>query len=51
VNASAEAVESHENKHIHIILQGKGTHRKYKRLKLGGGQTYDRSSAYAAVVA
>jgi hypothetical protein len=26
-------------------------HRKYKRLKLGGGQAYDRSNDYAAVVA
>jgi hypothetical protein len=25
--------------------------RTYKRLKLGGGQAYDRSSDYAAVVA
>jgi hypothetical protein len=24
---------------------------KYKRLKLGGGQAYDRSSEYTAVVA
>jgi hypothetical protein len=24
--------------------QGEAQHKKYKRLKLGGGQTYDRSS-------
>jgi hypothetical protein len=24
--------------------QGEARHRKYKRLKLGGGQAYDRSS-------
>jgi hypothetical protein len=33
------------------IGQGEARHRKYKRLKLGGGQAYDRSSDYAAVVA
>jgi hypothetical protein len=26
------------------IGQGEARHRKYKRLKLGGGQAYDRSS-------
>jgi hypothetical protein len=26
------------------IGQGEAQHRKYKRLKLGGGQAYDRSS-------
>jgi hypothetical protein len=26
------------------IGQGEARHRKYKRLKLGGGQDYDRSS-------
>jgi hypothetical protein len=27
-----------------MIGQGEARHRKYKRLKLGGGQGYDRSS-------
>jgi hypothetical protein len=31
--------------YIHNIAQGEATHRKYKRLKLGGGQAYDRSDA------
>jgi hypothetical protein len=30
---------------------GEANHRKYKRLKIGGGQAYDRSSVSAAVVA
>jgi hypothetical protein len=28
----------------HFIGQGEAQHRKYKRLKLGGGHVYDRSS-------
>jgi hypothetical protein len=42
---------SHEDEHVRSIGQGEGRHGKYKRLKLGGGQAYDRSSDYAAVVA
>jgi hypothetical protein len=33
------------------IGQGKAIHRKYKKLKFGGGQAFDRSSDYAAFVA
>jgi hypothetical protein len=33
------AITSHRN-----IGQGEARHRKYKRLKLGSGQAYDRSS-------
>jgi hypothetical protein len=40
----AEVILNHENEHVHSIGQGKARHRKYKRLKLGGGQSYDRSS-------
>jgi hypothetical protein len=40
----AEVIQNHENKHIHIIAQGEVGYRKYERLKLGGGQAYDRSS-------
>jgi hypothetical protein len=47
----AEVIQNHENEHVRIIGQGEPRHRKYKRLKLGGGQAYDRSSDYAAVVA
>jgi hypothetical protein len=40
----AEVIQNHENEHIRDIGQGEARHRKYKRLKLGGGQAYDRSS-------
>jgi hypothetical protein len=40
----AEVVQNHENGHVCSIGQGEARHRKYKRLKLGGGQAYDRSS-------
>jgi hypothetical protein len=40
----AEVVQIHENKHIRSIGKGEARHRKYKRLKLGGGQAFDRSS-------
>jgi hypothetical protein len=40
----AEIIQNHENNHVRGIAQGEARHRKYKRLKLGGGQEYDRSS-------
>jgi hypothetical protein len=40
----AEVMQNLENEHIRSIGQGKARHRKYKRLKLGGGQAYNRSS-------
>jgi hypothetical protein len=40
----AEVILNHENEHVQGIGQGETTHRKYKRLKLGGGQAYYRSS-------
>jgi hypothetical protein len=33
-----------ENVNVRNIGQGESRHRKYKRLKLGGGQAYDRSN-------
>jgi hypothetical protein len=39
-----EAIWNHENKHVRGIGQGEARHRKYKRLKLGGGQAYGRSN-------
>jgi hypothetical protein len=33
----AEVIRNHENQHVHGIGQGEARHRKYKRLKLGGG--------------
>jgi hypothetical protein len=44
-------VQNHENEHVRGIGQGEARHRKYKNLNLGGGEAYDRSSDYAAVVA
>jgi hypothetical protein len=40
----AEVIQSHENEYVRSIVQGEARHRNYKRLKLGGGQAYDRSS-------
>jgi hypothetical protein len=40
----AEVILNHENPNVHAIGQGEPRHRKYRRLKLGGGQAYDRSS-------
>jgi hypothetical protein len=34
----------HANEHVRSIGQSEATQRKYKRLKLGGDQAWDRSS-------
>jgi hypothetical protein len=47
----AEVIQNHENENVRNIGPGEPRHRKYKRLKLGGGQAYDRSSDLTAVVA
>jgi hypothetical protein len=47
----AEVIQHHGNANVRNIGQGETRHRKYKRLELGGGQAYDRSNDYAAVVA
>jgi len=39
----ATIILNHENVNIRITGQGEARHKKYKRLKLGGGQAYDRS--------
>jgi hypothetical protein len=39
----AEVKQNH-NENVRNIGLGGANHRKYKRLKLGGGQAYDRSS-------
>jgi hypothetical protein len=39
----AEVIQNHENANVRNIGQGEARHRKYKRLKLGGGQAYKRS--------
>jgi hypothetical protein len=38
-----EAVQNHENEQVRSKGQGEARHRKYKVLKLGGGEAYDRS--------
>jgi hypothetical protein len=40
----AEVVQNYENEHVRSIGKGEATHRKQKRLNLGGSQAYDRSS-------
>jgi hypothetical protein len=40
----AQVIRRHENIHIRNIGQGEARHRKYKKLKHGGGQAYDRLS-------
>jgi hypothetical protein len=40
----AGVILNHENPNVCATGQGEARHRKYKRLKLGGGQTYDCSS-------
>jgi hypothetical protein len=40
----AEDIQNHENANVCNIGQGEPRHRKYKRLKLGGGQAYNHSS-------
>jgi hypothetical protein len=39
-----EVAQNHENENVRYIGQGEARHRKYKRLKLGGGHVYDCSS-------
>jgi hypothetical protein len=46
----ARVILNDENANVRNIGQGEARHRKYKSLKLGGGQAYDRSSDLAAVV-
>jgi hypothetical protein len=41
----AEVILNHENLNVRAIGQREPRHRKYKTLKLGGGQAYDGSSA------
>jgi hypothetical protein len=40
----AEVIQNHDNENVRTIGQGEAHHRKYRRLKLGGSQAYDRSS-------
>jgi hypothetical protein len=38
----ATVIQNHENVNVGNIDQGEAQHRKCKRLKLGGGQAFDR---------
>jgi hypothetical protein len=40
----AEVIENHCNENVRNIGHGEARHRKYKRLKLGGGHVYYSSS-------
>jgi hypothetical protein len=46
----ADVMQNRENANVRDIGKGEVRYRKYKRLTLGGGQPYDRSSDLAAVV-
>jgi predicted transcriptional regulator len=37
-----EVIQNHENEHVRSTRQGEARRKKYKRLKLGGGEAYDR---------
>jgi hypothetical protein len=39
-----EVIQKHENEHVRSVRQCEAEYRKYKNLKLGGSQAYDRSS-------
>jgi hypothetical protein len=40
----AELILNHANPNVRATGQGEAMHRKCKRLKLGGGEAYDRSA-------
>jgi hypothetical protein len=40
----AKIIQNHSNANVSNIWQGEPRQRKFKRLKLGGGQAYHRSS-------
>jgi hypothetical protein len=43
----AEVIQNHLNPNVRAIGQGEAMDRKHKRLKLGGGQAYGRSSDWS----
>jgi hypothetical protein len=44
MQATSRSLSNHDNENVRYIGQGETRHRKYKRLKLGGGQAYNRSN-------
>jgi hypothetical protein len=43
IPCQAEVIQNHENENVRYSGQGEAPHRKYKKLKLGGGHVYDCS--------
>jgi hypothetical protein len=39
-----EVIQNHEKEHVRSMGKGEARNRKYKEVKLGGGQGYNRSS-------
>jgi hypothetical protein len=37
-------ISNHQNSNVHATAQREAIHRKWKKLKLGGGQDYDCTS-------
>jgi hypothetical protein len=46
LTSTTDVIQNHENAKVRNIGQGEAQYRKHKKLKLGGGQTYDRSSIH-----
>jgi len=46
----AEVIQNHEHINVRNIDQSKAQHRKYKRLKLGGGQPYNHCNVQAVTI-
>jgi hypothetical protein len=44
MQATSRIIQNHENVYVCSTGNGEAEHRKYKRLKLGGGHVNDRSS-------
>jgi hypothetical protein len=42
----AETIQNYDYANVRSIGQGEATQRKHKRLELGGGQAYGRSTDY-----
>jgi hypothetical protein len=46
MQATSRSHTKHENENVRNVGEDEARHRKYKILKLGGGQAYDCSSEY-----
>jgi hypothetical protein len=44
MQATSKVIQNYENANVRNVAQGEARKRKSKRLKLGGGHAYDRSS-------